>query len=136
VPAGRRSRLADWLCRCLVICLAVLLAAGPWGHAPVQDAGLWLPAGATSSPRFLEEPEADDPVAGLRWSPPPVLGLLSRAAPVEPSPGLPPPKASLQRPGAAVEPLLASGAIGSLQPQGELHRSSIGTARTPTGPPS
>jgi hypothetical protein len=132
VPGSLRAQRVGWLGRCLVLCLAVLLAGG----SPAR----FLPAGGGPfGPAALESPEwpADDPVAGLLAAAPAMLGAVPRPATTEAPPAPPPLKAALLRPGAADHTLLASSAPALQRGEGgELHRSSVGTARTPTGPPS
>jgi hypothetical protein len=75
--------------------------------------------------------------AGLLPAQPLTLGILSRLSLVETALGLPPLKPPLLRP-VAEQPLLPRHA--NTVPGGEsrvvFERSSVGTARTPTGPPA
>jgi hypothetical protein len=82
------------------------------------------------------EAEGKHPAAELRPDQPFTLGILSRLSLLETTLGLPPVKPPLLRP-AVDQPapsLQATTAFG-LDLRGDLQRSSVGTARAPTGPP-
>jgi hypothetical protein len=81
---------------------------------------------------------ANQPAARLRPAPPPNLGVLSRLSLLETALGLAPVKSPLLRPNAAYHPLLAPQAAAGFGRDlaNVFHRSSVGTARKPTGPPS
>jgi hypothetical protein len=132
VPGSLRAQRVGWLGRCLVLCLAVLLAGGSPARFLPAGGGQWGPAS-------LQVPErpADDSGAGLLAAAPAMLGAVSRLATSEAPPAPPPPKADPLRPAAAAHTPSASSA--PALPRGEggaVHRSSIGSARTPTGPPA
>ena len=81
--------------------------------------------------------EGRQPAAELRPAQPLTPGILSRASLLETTLGLPPGKSPLLRP-VADQPALAlqtTTARGG-EPRAVLQRSSVGTARTPTGPPA
>jgi hypothetical protein len=83
------------------------------------------------------EAEGKHPAAEVRPDQPFTLGILSRLSFLDTTLGLPPVKPPLLR--AAVDQpapaLQATTALG-LDLRGVLQRSSVGTARTPTGPPA
>jgi hypothetical protein len=132
VPGILRAQRLGWLGRGLVLCLAVLLAGG----APARS----LPAGSGHlGPTAVANPGSPtgDPIAALLAAAPTMLGTITRPASVEAPPAPPPPKAALLRPGAAERTLLAASTPAPRRGGGgELHRSSVGSARTPTGPPA
>jgi hypothetical protein len=79
----------------------------------------------------------EQPAARLLPAQPAVPGILSRLSLVESALGLPPLKPPLLRPVAA-QPLLTphGDAVPGGEPRAVFERSSVGTARTPTGPPA
>ncbi len=125
--------------RCLALWFAVLLAIGPLAHPPLPGIAAGLPfdsiASAASDDDGLGTPQ--EPSSGLRAGQSAPLGVLSRLSSVETTLGLPPVKSALLRPSPAAPPLPAPKATSWHGPasDGFLHRSSVGTARTPTGPP-
>jgi hypothetical protein len=81
--------------------------------------------------------QGDQPAAGLREAQPATLGILSRLSLVETALGLPPGKPPLLRPiGEQPLPARHAQAMHGGEPRTVLERSSVGTARTPTGPPA
>ena len=136
LPRGARAHRGDMLQRWLAAWFAALLAVGPFAH-PSVPLGL---AGApvVSQEALVAQDHAPDkkPPAGMQPAQPLTSGILSRLAPPETTLGLPPLRLPLSRP--LAEPALALQARTALggEPSGVFHRSSVGTARTPTGPPS
>ncbi|MGH6903816.1 MAG: hypothetical protein ACREIR_13865 [Geminicoccaceae bacterium] len=105
-----------------------------------MTADLALPAGSVESVVAHDDgsAKAKQPAAGLRPAQPVNLGILSRLSLLEKSLGLPPVKSPPMRAGRADQPrgaIRATAAFGDGIGQA-LHRSSVGTARTPTGPPA
>jgi hypothetical protein len=116
---------------------AVLLAVAPFARPSVP---IELAAAPVASPEALvahDDAQGKKPAAGVRPAQPFTLGILSRLSLLETSLGLPPVKSPLLRP-AADQPELARGPAPVLggEPRGVFQRSSVGTARTPTGPPA
>jgi hypothetical protein len=134
VPASRRAYRISQLRRCLAVCAAVLLAIAPLAHlspkAAPAAAAPWHVAGGG-------DVQAGHPGLGLRGDLP-NTGVLPRLLYVEAALAPPPPKPALPRLHASIDPL-ARPAPG-VRPQSRtgtgFHRSSVGTARTPTGPPA
>jgi hypothetical protein len=125
--------------RWFAACFAVLLAIAPFAR-PSWTVDFAVAAASVESVSAYDDSSAQEnqPAAGLRPAQPLTPGILSRLSSLEMTLGLPPVKSPLMRPNAPEEPLpriRASTAFG-----GDLrkvfHRSSVGTARTPTGPPS
>jgi hypothetical protein len=81
--------------------------------------------------------QGEQPAAGLRPTQPAALGILSRLSLVEAALGLSPSKPPLLRPVAEQPSLIphANTVLGG-EPRAVFERSSVGTARTPTGPPA
>ena len=130
---GRRG----WQLRCCFAAwLAVLLAIAPFTRPslPVQLAAVSALSEALVAQGDLQ---GEQPVAGLRPAQPATLGILSRLLLVETALGLPPHKPPLLRP-IAEQPLPAHHAhtMHGGEPRTVFERSSVGTARTPTGPPT
>jgi hypothetical protein len=120
---------------CLSACFAALLAIAPFTRPS-------LPVHLAAVAAFPEALVAQDDLqgeraAGLLPAQPLTLGILSRLSLVETALGLPPLKPPLLRP-VAEQPLLPRHA--NTVPGGEsrvvFEPSSVGTARTPTGPPA
>jgi hypothetical protein len=136
VLVGRRVHRAWQLRCCLAIWFAALLAIAPFTRPslPVQ-----LAAAAAFPEAIVAQGdlEAEQPAAGLLPAQPAALGILSRLSLVETALGLPPVKPPLLRP-VAEQPLLARHAdtVPGGEPRTVFERSSVGTARIPTGPPS
>jgi hypothetical protein len=127
-----RSWLAVWF--------AALLAIAPIARPslPVEQAA--ASAASVQSFELRDQPtaKAEEPGSRLRSAQPSAAGVLSRLLPVETTFGLPPLKPPLAWLAAADPALVAPRAIVAFSGDiGEaFHRSSVGTARTPTGPPS
>jgi hypothetical protein len=136
VPAGARAHRGDRLQPWLAAWLSVLLTIAPFAPSlPVELA----PVRATSPEALVADDGAQDeqPDAGLRPAQPATLGILSRLSLLETTLGLPPVKPPLLRP-MTDQPVLAVQATTALrgEPRDIFHSGSVGTARTPTGPPS
>ena len=137
LPRGTRANRCDMLQRWLAACFAALLAVGPFVRpsVPVVLAGAPL----ASADAVVAHHHAPDkkPAAGMQPAQPFTPGILSRLVLLETMLGLPPVKSPLLRP-VADQPALAlqtTTALGG-EPREVLQRSSVGTARTPTGPPA
>ena len=135
MPVGTRAHRKQ-LQRWLAFGIAVLLAVAPFAH-PSSPLDLVAAAAAESVASF-DDDAASQPAPALRPAPPSSLGILSRLSGLETALGLPPAKPPLLRPSAPEAPLAviqtATAFGGDIIPA--FHRSSVGTARTPTGPPS
>jgi hypothetical protein len=137
VPVGARAHRGVKLQGCLAACFAALLAIAPFARPSVPvDRGA-VGGGAAAALVAQDETQSKQPATGLRPAQPLALGILSRLSLLETTLGLPPVKPPLLRL-AADQPAPSSHAEAALG--GELtaafQRSSVGTARTPTGPPS
>jgi hypothetical protein len=137
VPVRVRAHRGDRRQRWLAAWFAALVAIAPFARPSLP-----VDVGTVSSPARAalvahDEAKGKQPTTGLRPTQPLVLGILSRLSLLETTLGLPPVKPPLLRP-AADQPAPAWQATAALG--GELRavfqRSSVGTARTPTGPPS
>lgn len=133
--AHRGKQLRSWL----AVWFAALLA-----FAPVAHPSLPLEPGASraASVRSLDlrdqaTARAEEPRSRLRPAQPSAPGVLSRLSLVETTFGLPPLKPQLAWFGAPDAPLVAPTTVAAYggEIRGAFHRSSVGTARTPTGPP-
>jgi hypothetical protein len=133
MPDGRVSRRANraWRWRdCLAAWFAALLAI-----APVIRPTLPIDLGA-SALRSEGSSSATEPGARLEPAQPVGFGILSRPSLVETAFGPAAAKSPLHRPGAADGWMVAADATDAPnEPTRVFHRSSVGTARTPTGPP-
>jgi hypothetical protein len=137
VLVGKREHRAWQLRRCLALCLVALFATAPFAR-PSLPVGL-----AALSAAFPEATVAQDdlhreqPATRLWPTQPSSIGILSRVSLLETALGPPPVKPPLLRP-VADQPGLASHATMALggEPRSAFQRSSVGTARTPTGPPA
>jgi hypothetical protein len=123
--------------RWLAAWFAALLVVAPFARPSVP---IDLTAGPAASPEALvahDNAQDKKPAAGVRPAQPFTPGILSRLSLLETTLGLPPVKPPLLRP-AAEQPVLARGARTALggERTGLFQRSSVGTARTPTGPPA
>jgi hypothetical protein len=137
VPVGARVHRGDKLQRWLAAWFAAVLAIAPFAHPSVP---IGLAAAPVASPEALvahDHAPGKKPAAAVRPTQPLALGILSRLSLLETTLGLPPVKPPLLRP-AADEPVPAWQATATLGGEltGAFQRSSVGTARTPTGPPS
>lgn len=137
MPVSARAHRGDRLQPWLAALFAILLALAPFARPSVPvDLGAG-PAGSQEELVAHEGASGKQPAAELRPAQPLAPGILSRLSLVETTLGLPPVKSPLLRP-AADQPVLAlqvTTALGG-EPREVLQRSSVGTARTPTGPPA
>jgi hypothetical protein len=137
VPVGARAHRGDKLQRWLAAWFAALLAIAPFARPslPVELAA--VPAASPEAIVTHDEAKGKLPATGLRPTQPVALGILSRVSLLETKLGLPPVKPPLLRP-AADEPVLALQAPTALggDLRGAFQSSSVGTPRSPTGPPS
>jgi hypothetical protein len=122
--------------RWLAACFAAILAVGPFSHPSVSVVLAGAPGASPEALVAHDGAKGKKPVAGVRPAQPLTLGILSRLSLLETALGLPPVKPPLLRP--VDKPALAQGAPTGLggEPRGLFQRSSVGTARTPTGPPA
>jgi hypothetical protein len=134
--AGRASQVRQLRC-CLTVWFAALLAIAPFVRPslPVDvAAGPAAPVDSLVAQDGTDQ--AKHPATGPRPAQPLMLGILSRPSVLETTLGLPPPKPALLRLSAADQPLLARQVATALGGDRKvLQRSSVGTARAPTGPP-
>jgi hypothetical protein len=115
---------------CLAAWFAALLAIAPVVRPPLP-----VDLGARSA-ATLRGDSANQPVARVEPAQPVGFGILSRPSPVETAFGPAAAKSPLDRPGAADGWMVAADATDApKEPARVFHRSSVGTARTPTGPP-
>jgi hypothetical protein len=136
VLVGRRGHRAWQLRCCFAAWLAALVAIAPFAK-PLLPGGLAAAAAFPDALVAQGDLQGEQPAAGLRPAPPATLGILSRLSLVDSALGLPPLKPSLLRP-VAEQPLPARHAntVPGGEPRTVFERSSVGTARTPTGPPA
>jgi hypothetical protein len=136
VPLGAGAHRGKGLRRWLAAWIVALLASAPFARSPIPLELAGAPAAADALVGQLDA-EGKQPAAGLRPDQPLALGILSRLSLLETKLGLPPVKPPLLRP-AVDQPVLAWAATTARghDLRGVFHRSSVGTARTPTGPPS
>jgi hypothetical protein len=140
VPVNARAHRGERLQRWLAGGFALLLVIAPFTRASFT-VHLAAVVAASTEVTAVDDAwiaQAKQPAAGLRPAKPSTLGILSRPSSLEPPPGLPPVKSSLLRPGTLENARAATPATaafgGDVGPA--FHRSSVGTARTPTGPPA
>jgi hypothetical protein len=125
MPEGPLSR-RRWR-GCLAAWFAALLAIAPVAGPSLPDPG--------APPAVLQDHGLNDALQAA--AEPAGLGILSRLSPTEPSFGPAPAKPPLHRPRVADGPVAAAAAQApKAAPHVVLQRSAVGTARTPTGPPS
>ena len=133
--AHRGARLQRWL----AVWCGILLAIAPFTHPSLSLDGPVAAAAVESVAAYGDGiAPADDPAARLRPAPPLASALLSRLSSLETTLKLPPVKSPPLRPSAPEGPLAAGWASAALDRAigPVFHRSSVGTARTPTGPPA
>jgi hypothetical protein len=137
VPVVARARRGDKLQPWLAAWFAALLAVAPFTRPSLSVDLAAVPAASLEALGAHDDAQGKQPATGLRPAQASNLGILSRLSLLETTLGLPPVKSPLLRP-VADQPVLA--ASGTTTSGGELRqafqRSSVGTARTPTGPPS
>ncbi len=140
MPVATRAHRGKERQRWLALGFAVLLAIAPFTR-PSLTANLAAVADAYAESIAAAADgiaQASQPAAERRPAQPLTLGILSRLSSLEKTLGLLPVKSPPLRPSVADQPRGAirattafAGDIGQ-----SLHRSSVGTARTPTGPPA
>jgi hypothetical protein len=138
VAVDGQAQTARPLRRCLAAWLGIVLALAPFARPslPVDLAsaasGFWLVAHDDGMA------QAREPAPRVRPAQPLALGVLARWSWFETKLGPAPTKPPLAPLSAADQPLAAPKAIGALtgDTRAVFHRSSVGTARRPTGPPS
>jgi hypothetical protein len=134
------AQTARLLHRCLAAWLGILLALAPFARpslpvdlAPARAAsGFWI---VTHDDGMAQ---AREPVPRVQQAQPLALGVLARWSWFETKLGPAPTKPPLGRLSAPDQPRAAPNSIGALtgDTREVFHRSSVGTARRPTGPPS
>ena len=135
MPVGARANRGERLQRWFAAWLAVLLAIAPFA-SPALLVEL-APVSAAAEALVAHDDGGEQPTAGLRPAQASTLGILSRLSLLKTTLGLSPVKPLLLRPAADLPvPRLQAGAALGTDLRWILQRSSVGTARTPTGPPS
>ena len=134
---AERAHRGDKLQRWLAAWFAVLLAIAPFTRTSVSLDVAAVPAAAHQALVAHDDASGKQPATGLRPAQAFNLGILSRLSLLETTLELPPVKSPLLRP-AFDQPVLASGGTAAFggESRRAFHRSSVGTARTPTGPPA
>ena len=133
---GVRAHRGGILQRWLAVWFATLLAIAPFAR-PCLPFDL---AAVPAAPEGLiahDKAQGKHPAAELRPNQPLTLGIVSRLSLLDTMLGLPPLKPPPLRPvvGQPV-PSLQAATVLRLDLRGFFQRSSVGTARTPTGPPA
>ena len=137
MPVSVRAYRVQILQRWLAASFAILLAVAPFARplAPVE-----LAAHAAASPEAIvaqSDAKSEQPVAGVRPTQPFTPAILSRLALLERALGLAAVKPPLLQPVGDQIVLAQRDRTGrGGEPRSILQRSSVGTARTPTGPPA
>jgi hypothetical protein len=136
VLVGRQVHRVRQLRCCLAACFAALLAIAPVTRQslPVHLAAVSaLPEAFVAQGNF----QGQGPATALWPAQTVTLGILSRLLSVETALRLPPGKPPLLRP-VAEQPVVARPAriVPGGRPRVDFDPSSVGTARTPTGPPT
>jgi hypothetical protein len=133
--AHRGKRLRSWLAVWFAALLAIAPVARP--SLPVEQAAARAASVQSFDLRDQPTATAEEPRSRLRSAQTAAPGMLSRLLPVETTFGLPPPKPASAWSGTAHASPVAPGPIlaSIAEASGAFHRSSVGTARTPTGPP-
>jgi hypothetical protein len=132
-----RARRGDKLQPWLAAWVAILLAIAPFTRPSLSIDLAAVPAASIEALVAHDGGEGRQPATGLRPAQASNLGILSRLSLLQTTLELPPVKSPLLRP-ASDQPVLASGGTPTFggEPRRAFHRSSVGTARTPTGPPA
>jgi hypothetical protein len=133
-PRGPGWQLRSWLAAWLAAVLALAPLAQP--ASPVAAAA---PAGAPDALASRDGTrDASLPTAGSRPAEPVGRGILSPSLLAEAAFTPPPAKPPLLRTLVAAEPWVAARATGPMEDVARdvFHRSSVGSARNPTGPPA
>jgi hypothetical protein len=133
---GARAHRGEVLQRWLAASFAVLVAIATFARPSVPVELRSVPAAFPEALVAHDDARSKQPATKLRPAQPLALGILSRLSLLETALGLPPVKPPLLRPDAD-QPVLALSATTALggEPREVLQRSSVGTARAPTGPP-
>ena len=137
VPGGawahRGGKLQAWL----AVWFAALLAIAPFTRPSLSVDFAAVPVASIEALVAHDDAQGKQPATGLRPAQAANLGILSRLSLLETTLELPPVKSALHRP-VPDQPVPAPS--GTTTFGGELRqafqRSSVGTARTPTGPPA
>jgi hypothetical protein len=139
VPVSGRARPAWQVRTCLALAFAALLALAPVAR-PALPAAAAAPAGSEESLASHDDGSRDAgaPTAGARPAQPLGQGVLARSLLAETAFGPPPAKPPLWRPTAVTGfPVAADASVTMADVASDVfHRSSVGSARTPTGPPA
>jgi hypothetical protein len=120
----------------LALCLAALLALTP--VAQLFPTAAWQAAGALHAASHASDGDgraADEPAVGVPGDQPDAR-IVPRLPHVEGGLLAPPQKAALPRLSASIDSLPVEKATPQRAAAAGFHRSSVGTARKPTGPPS
>jgi hypothetical protein len=136
VAVDGQAQTARPLRSCLAAWLGIVLALAPFARPslPVDLAPAHAPSGFWLVAHDDGMAQAREPAPRVRPAQPLALGVLALETKLGPAPTKPP----LAPVSASDQPLAAPKAIGALtgDTREVLHRSSVGTARRPTGPPS
>jgi hypothetical protein len=136
VPGDWRAHRLRQLRGGLALCLAVLLAIPPLAQlSPIVAPQAALAASAPSYAPDGNARRGEEPALGLQDDRPDA-GILPRLLHLERALAPPAHKALLPKPDASIDPLKPEKARSEHDVGTGFHRSSVGTARTPTGPPS
>jgi hypothetical protein len=136
VPGDQRAHRLRQLRGGLALCLAILLTITPFARlSPTVAPQAALAASAPSYAPDGKAPWGEEPALGLQDDRPDA-GILPRLLHVEVALAPPAQKALLPRLHASIDALKPK-KVGLENDTGtDFQRSSVGTARTPTGPPS
>ena len=140
VRGAALAHRARQLSGCLAVWVAALLAIAPVARPslPLDTAASRAAVAASFDLRDQATAKPEERGSRLRPAQPSVPGVLSRLSLVETTFGVPPVKPAIAWPGAGDTSPVAPKIIGAFggETRGVFQRSSVGTARTPTGPPS
>ena len=140
VAGAALARRARQLSGCLAVWIAALLAITPVARPSLPLEATATRAAVAHSFDLRDQATAKPEERGSRLRPaqPSVPGVLSRLLLVETTFGLPPVKPASAWLSAGDTSLVTSKIVGAFggETRGAFQRSSVGTARTPTGPPS
>ena len=136
MPVNQRARGVRQLRGGLALCLAVLLAVMPLAQLlPIVGPQAALAASAPSWASDGTFPRGEEPALGLE-NDRPDAGILPRLLQLEGALAPPAQKPLLPKPQASIDPPTPQKANPENVADAGFHRSSVGTARTPTGPPA